>query len=171
AKSLGHRAPVVDIKQVVVNASGRRRQKPRAGGALRGPLGRDAVPPRAMTVYLLAGAFAGYALLIGTNPVRASLLDGLRAVRRYPRLWVILGLFGFGYALSQLAQRVYFYSALAAGEGPDLLWSRSPYRSGADWWFGAPDSLWYVPARAAADLARGALLPALDSLGGLFNNA
>src|SRR4051794_14460289 len=116
-----------------------------------------------MTVFLLAGAAAGYALLMGTNPIRASLLDGLRAVQRYPRLWVSLGLFGFGYALFQVALRVFFAAALPAGEAPAFIWARSAYRANG-WWTGATDSLWYLPPGALRELARNALLPALDSL-------
>jgi hypothetical protein len=122
-----------------------------------------------MTVYLLAGALAGYALLIFTNPVRTCLLDGLRAVHRYPRLWLSLGLFGFGYAVFQLVLRFFFASPAPSGEEPTLLWARSAYRA-QGWWAGAPDSLWYVPPGAFQALAKSALLPALDSLGGLFNN-
>lgn len=122
-----------------------------------------------MNFYLLAGAFAGYALLILTNPVRASLLDGLRAVQRYPRLWLSLGLFGFGYALFQLALRFFFADTAAGGEEPAFLWARAPYRT-EGWWIGNADSLWYVPPGAVRGLAQSALLPALDSLGGLFNN-
>lgn len=122
-----------------------------------------------MTVYLLAGAAVGYALLIFTNPVRASLLDGLRAVQRYPRLWLSLGLFGFGYAVFQLALRFYFAAPAKPGEEAAFLWARAPYRT-AGWWFGSADSLWYLPPSAVPSLAKSALLPALDSLGGLFNN-
>ena len=61
---------------------------------------------------LLLGALLGYALLIWSNPVRASLLDGVRAVRRYPVLALIFGAFGFAYALFQLGLRVYLNFAL-----------------------------------------------------------
>jgi hypothetical protein len=124
-----------------------------------------------MTALLIAGALAGYALLMGTNPVRESLRDGLRAVRRYSRLWVILGLFGCGYALFELGLRIYFFAALPAGEGPSFVWTRAADHASAEGWTGLRDLLWALPAHAAGELARGALLPALDSLGGLFNNA
>jgi hypothetical protein len=58
--------------------------------------------------WLLLGALVGYLVVMFTNPVRASLRDGLRCVRRYKVLWVTLGSFGFAYALFQLALRYYF---------------------------------------------------------------
>jgi hypothetical protein len=123
-----------------------------------------------MSLPLIAGALAGYVLVMATAPIRASLLDGLRAVKRYPRLWVVLGLFGCGYAVFQLALRCYFAWVLPSPEGPVFSWARSAFRPAADWFVGREDSLWHLPAGAALELARSALLPALDSLGGLFNN-
>ena len=55
--------------------------------------------------WLIAGALAGYALMMWTNPVSACFRDGWRAVRRYPRIWLVLGGLGFGNAMFDLAMR------------------------------------------------------------------
>jgi len=62
--------------------------------------------------WLLLGSIVGYLLVMFTNPVRTSLRDGMRCVRRYKVLWVTLGSFGFAYALFQLALRYYFFCVL-----------------------------------------------------------
>ena len=38
---------------------------------------------------LVAGAAVGYAVLMAVNPARPSLRDGLRCLRRYPRVWLL----------------------------------------------------------------------------------
>lgn len=119
---------------------------------------------------LSLGALAGYLLLMWSSPVRTSLVDGFRVVQRYPALPLTLGLFGFGYALFRMAVRWYFAMALPPGEQPLFLWARAPYRPGATWYWGAPDSLWFLPPRACYETARAAVLPMLDSTAGLFNN-
>ncbi len=122
------------------------------------------------TVWLTFGAAAGYALVMATNPVRESLRDGWRVLRRYPTLWLTLGLFGFGYAIFELAVRFYFYCALPAGDSPLFYWWRAPYRSEWNWYFGMRDSLWHLPATALREASANAIFPALDSAAGLFNN-
>jgi hypothetical protein len=95
-----------------------------------------------------------YAVVMITNPARASLRDGYRAVRRYRMLWVPLGVCGFAYALFQLALRVYFSRVLPVGERPGFRW----WSESAPAW-----SLDVVQVRAA-------ILPALENVAGIFNN-
>ena len=70
-----------------------------------------ALPPVPLP-WLLGGSIAGYLLVIFTNPIRTSLRDGLRCMRRYSMLWLTLGAFGFAYASFQFAIRVFFYNVL-----------------------------------------------------------
>ena len=44
------------------------------------------------------GLVLGYALMIGTSPVRLALRDGIRALRRYGRIWLIPAGLGLCYA-------------------------------------------------------------------------
>lgn len=105
-----------------------------------------------------------------SNPVRASLRDGVRVCQRYPALALALGFFGFGYALFQLGLRYYFFTTLPAAEPASFLWSRGPYRPSWEWVAGARDALWVLPANAVGDAAREAVIPMLDGTAGLFNN-
>src|ERR1043165_173613 len=79
------------------------------------------------------GALVGYLLVLFTNPVRASLRDGLRCVRRYSMLWITLGAFGFAYALFQLALRIYFFCVLPPADRPPFLWARDAWRDPHLW--------------------------------------
>jgi hypothetical protein len=56
---------------------------------------------------LSLGAAAGYALLMSANPVRGSLRDGLRCVRRYKQVWGILAFCGVAAAVFLWAVRCY----------------------------------------------------------------
>ncbi len=120
--------------------------------------------------FLLCGALGGYLLLMFTNPVRTSLRDGFRAIRRYPALWLTLGIFGFTYALFQLALRVYFHAVLPPAERPIFIWAREAWRDPNLWLTGSPQSLWHLPHAQFVDSLRDALLPALETLAGTFNN-
>ena len=104
--------------------------------------------------WLLCGALGGYLLVMFTNPARASLRDGLRAIRRYSMLWLPLGVFGFAYALFELALRIYFFCVLPPESRPVF-----------EWWRAA--SPWMLPWRG---LARSAVLPALENVAGIFGN-
>src|SRR4051794_38285349 len=119
--------------------------------------------------WLLLGSVAGYALVMFTNPIRASLSDGVRALRRYPSLWAILGFCGFGYALFYLAARVWL-AAMQPAEVSPFTWTRSPPRWDATWLYGTETSLFYLPPHALARAMREAWLPAIESTAGLFNN-
>jgi hypothetical protein len=119
--------------------------------------------------WLICGAFGGYVLVMLTNPVRPSLRDGLRCIRRYSTLWVTLGVFGFAGALFQLGLRFYFASVLPFEEKPAFVWMREAWRDPRLWLFGSPESLWYLPKGALLDTIRESPLPALESTAGLFN--
>ncbi len=126
--------------------------------------------PIVKTPWLIAGSILGYILVMCSNPVRVSLRDGVRALRRYPSLWLTLGLFGFGYALFQVALRFYLFCVLPPGQAPLFIWSRAVYRPEWSWWSGLHDSLWFLPAFSGREAARQSLLPMLDGTAGLFDN-
>lgn len=127
--------------------------------------------PSVQLPWLLCGALGGYLLLLFTNPVRASLRDGLRCLRRYPALWVALGVVGFTGALFQLALRVYYFSALPMEEKPAFIWMRAAWRDSQLWLHGSKESLWYLPPHALWQAVFESPLPALESVAGLFNCA
>jgi hypothetical protein len=120
--------------------------------------------------WLLAGAVIGYLLVMFTNPVRAALRDGWRATRRYPVLWLIFGAFGFANTLFQLVIRIYSFCVLPPGDRPVFMWLRAAWRDRQFWFTGSPESLWYVPPHGLHDAARDAVLPAIESVAGIFNN-
>lgn len=119
--------------------------------------------------WLICGALGGYLLLLLTNPARTSLRDGLRCIRRYPALWVTLGVVGFCGALFQLGLRVYFHFVLPFEERPAFVWMRAAWRDSSLWLHGSKESLWYLPPHAMHDAVRESSLPALESTAALFN--
>lgn len=117
----------------------------------------------------VAGALLLYLVAMRLNPARASLRDGFRAVRRYRRLWLPIGGCGFAYALFQLALRWYFHLVLPPGDRPGFRWWGAAGRD-PQWRFtGAPESVWYLEPGTIAAHARGAVLPALENVAGIFN--
>ena len=110
-------------------------------------------------------AVLGYALMMWTNPAREALRDGFRALRRYPALWAIPGLFGFCAALFQLAQRLYFACVLPEGERPVFVW----LRNAETWLNDAGDSFWWLPREALVFALHESRLPAFETLTGIFN--
>jgi hypothetical protein len=119
---------------------------------------------------LLAGALIGYLLIIFTNPVHGALLDGWRATRRYPALWITFGAFGFANTIFHLIIRIYGFCVLPAGDRPAFMWLRAAWRDPTFWLHGSPESLWYIPPNGLKDAARDAVLPAIESVAGIFNN-
>lgn len=104
---------------------------------------------------LVAGALAGYGLLMRANPIRESLRDGARCLRRYPALWITLAVFALCYAaFHQLGLRFLESRILPEGERPIWQWARG----------------WYLPRILEVEAARNAVLPALESVAGIFNN-
>ena len=104
---------------------------------------------------LVAGGIAGYIVLMRANPIRDSLRDGFRCLRRYPALWITLAVFGVCYAaFHQVGLRLLEYHILPEGERPVLQWVRG----------------WYLPHALEVEAARAAFVPALESVAGIFNN-
>ena len=104
---------------------------------------------------LFVCALVGYALMMWTNPARDSLRDGFRALRRYPSLWAIPGLFGFCAALFHLAQRVYFAVVSPSPNEPAFSWSHGDF--------------WWLPHEQFTAALRESRLPAFETLAGIFN--
>lgn len=120
--------------------------------------------------WLIAGAVFGYLLVMLTNPVRVVLRDGWRATRRYPALWLAFGAFGFAYALFDLVLRVVSHHVLPPEDRPPLRWLREAWRDPDYWLTGTPESLWHLPPEGLRTAARDAVLPACESVAGIFNN-
>lgn len=118
---------------------------------------------------MIVGALFGYLLVVYTNPARASLRDGVRCLRRYSALGLTLGVFGFGYALFQLALRIYFHRVLPPEARPALVWAREAWRDPKLWLAGSPESLWHLPPGSLRQAVVQSALPALESAAGIFN--
>lgn len=108
-------------------------------------------PPFPLAV---AGAVLVYLLVLLFNPIRTSLRDGFRCLRRYPSTWGILALLGFFYAAFQLALRVFYFFALPENARPIFQWGRA----------------WFLPHGAQMEILKESVLPAGESLAGVFNN-
>jgi hypothetical protein len=121
-------------------------------------------------MWLVLGAIAGYALMMGTNPVRHCLRDGWRAVRRYPALWLVLGVVGFANTLFALGTRAYLAAVLPPDERPIFMWMREAWRDPQLWLTGSPESLWWLPRAEFVRAVRESLLPATEGLAGLFDS-
>jgi hypothetical protein len=134
------------------------------------PEGIQQALPHAPLPWLIAGAALGYVLMMATNPVRVVLRDGWRAIRRHPALWFTFGAFGFAYALFALLLRIVSHSVLPPADRPPLLWLRAAWRDPDFWLTGSPESLWHLPPHAVQEAARAALLPAFESVAGIFHN-
>jgi hypothetical protein len=76
----------------------------------------------APTSLLLLGVAVGYALLMGANPVRGSLRDGLRCIRRYKQVWGILAFCGIAAAAFLLAVRCYEWRTVAGASPAVTPW-------------------------------------------------
>lgn len=101
-----------------------------------------------------AGLTAGGLLLAIFGPARAPLRDGLRAVERYPAIWLLPGAFGCCYALFQLGVRAAVRLLLPVAERPPFAWGRP----------------WALPADQAWDAFADGVLPAAEGVAGIFNN-
>ena len=107
-------------------------------------------------------AIAGYLLLMFSSPVKKSLLNGWRCIRRYPAIWVTLGWLGCANALFHLVVQLTFQWRGVS----ELRWFRESTEGIGD----AP-VFWYMPPGGVAKSVAGAWIPALESIAGLFNNA
>ena len=107
-----------------------------------------------------AFAIAGYLLLMLSNPVRESLRDGWRCIRKYPTIWLTLAWLGCANALFHLLVRLVFQI-----RGMDsLTWFRPQIGQSAP-------VIWAMPPDGIDQSINGAWIPALESVAGLFNNA
>jgi len=104
--------------------------------------------------WYLLGALVGYILLMMTNPVRKSLRDGFRCIRRHGSIWIILLVFGFCYAVFHLGVEVFFHNVLPEGRRPEFLWDRA----------------WFMTPEMQVKVLHDSWLPALESVAGIFNN-
>ncbi|MGI8890992.1 MAG: hypothetical protein ACR2G0_09470 [Chthoniobacterales bacterium] len=52
-------------------------------------------------LYPLLGMFAGYLLVMTTNPVQVALRDGFRCAMRFKRIWLLFALLGLAYSAFQ----------------------------------------------------------------------
>ena len=100
-------------------------------------------------------ALLGYGLMMWTNPAHDGFRDGFRALRRYPALWAIPGLFGFCAALFLLAQRAYLAWMLPPSGEPAFSWLRGDF--------------WWLPREDLLRALRESRLPAFETLAGIFN--
>lgn len=103
---------------------------------------------------LPAGVIVGYVLVMSANPVRASLRDGWRCIRRYPAVWGVLVVFGLFYAAFQIGVEVFCHFNLPEGERPIFQWMRP----------------WYLPPSMRVQILRESILPSMEGVAGVFNN-
>jgi hypothetical protein len=124
--------------------------------------------------FLLVCALGGYLLLMLTNPVRASLRDGLRALHRYHAIWAIPALLGLCYALFELSLRIFWRFILPEGQAPVFQWDSS-------WYLPPPSYAWaevhdfkalfiYLLSNPRFVIFESSILPTLENLAGIFNN-
>jgi hypothetical protein len=116
----------------------------------------------------------GYCLLMGTNPVRHALLDGIRSLRRYHRLWLIPAGLGLCYALFHAGLALFFYKVLPIEQRPAFGWQFSwaipPWTSHLGETHTFHDWLDVLFADPRWQVLRDAALDGIEALAGLFNN-
>src|SRR6201997_4640773 len=108
---------------------------------------------QAMTgVYGWIGVCGGYALIMFFAPVRRALVDGIHCLRRYQRIWITFAFLGFGYFVFQFV-------------------TFTPIRNWADLELSQITSLprWAWPR--LSEIWTETLLPALEGVAGIFDNA
>ena len=103
-------------------------------------------------VYGWLGLCGGYALVMLFTPVRRALVDGLHCLRRYHRIWITFTVLGFGYFVFQFV-------------------TFTPIRNWADLELSQITSLpqWAWPR--LSEIWTETLLPALEGVAGIFDNA
>ena len=104
------------------------------------------------SAYGWLGLCGGYALVMLFTPVRHALGDGLYCLRRYQRIWITFAILGFGYFVFQFV-------------------TFTPIRNLADLEPSQITSLaqWAWPR--LSDVWQETLLPALEGVAGIFDNA
>src|SRR6266576_3660261 len=103
-------------------------------------------------VYGWLGLCGGYALVMLFAPVRRALIDGLHCLGRYQRIWITFAVLGFGYFVFQFV-------------------TFTPIRNWADLELSQITSLpqWAWPR--LSEIWTDTLLPALEGVSGIFDNA
>src|SRR5438445_8246732 len=104
------------------------------------------------SAYGWLGLCGGYALVMLFTPVRQALGDGLHCLRRYQRIWITFAILGFGYFVFQFV-------------------TFTPIRNLADL---EPSQITSLPQWAwprLSEVWRETLLPALEGVSGIFDNA
>jgi hypothetical protein len=103
-------------------------------------------------LYGWLGLCGGYALVMLFAPVRQALSDGLHCLRRYQRIWITFAVLGFGYFVFQFV-------------------TFTPIRTWADLELSQITSLpqWSWPR--LSEIWEETLLPALEGVAGIFDNA
>ncbi|MGZ4982868.1 MAG: hypothetical protein ACXV9Q_02110 [Chthoniobacterales bacterium] len=102
-------------------------------------------------IYPLLGFCGGYLLLLFFNPIHLALRDGLRCITRFKRVWVTFVVLGIAYSIFQFAT---FTFERTSDLDPALV--------------GAIGS-WAWPG--LRDVWQETLLPALEGVAGIFDNA
>src|SRR6184192_791119 len=103
-------------------------------------------------VYGWLGLCGGYALVMLFAPVRRALVDGLHCLGRYQRIWITFAVLGFGYFVFQFV-------------------TFTPIRNWADL---EPSQITSLPQWAwprLSEIWTESLLPALEGVAGIFDNA
>src|SRR6516165_8597484 len=103
-------------------------------------------------IYGWLGLCGGYALVMLYAPVRRALVDGLHCLRRYQRIWITFAVLGFGYFVFQFV----IFTPIQTWAGLEL----SQVTSFPQWSWPTLSAIW-----------KETLLPALEGVAGMFDNA
>src|SRR4051795_8843815 len=98
------------------------------------------------------GLCVGYAVVMLFSPVRRALIDGLHCLGRYHRIWITFAVLGFGYFVFQ------FVTFTPIRDWTDL--ELSQITSLPQWAWPTLSQVW-----------RQTLLPAVEGVAGIFDNA
>jgi hypothetical protein len=110
-----------------------------------------ALPQDLPPVYPLLGLLVGYALLLFFNPIRLALRDGFRCICRFKRMWLTFVALGLAYGLFK-----FLTFTLGSGSPFEL----AQITSVGEWAWPRLAEVWPQT-----------LLPALEGVAGIFDNA
>jgi hypothetical protein len=110
-----------------------------------------ALPQDLPAVYPLVGLLVGYALLLFFNPIRLALRDGFRCITRFKRIWLTFVVLGLAYGLFK-----FLTFTLGAGQPFEF----AQITSVREWTWPRLAEVWPET-----------LLPALEGVAGIFDNA
>src|SRR5215831_18911680 len=103
-------------------------------------------------IYGWLGLCGGYALVMLFSPVRRALVDGLHCLGRYQRIWITFAVLGFGYFVFQFV-------------------TFTPIRNWSDLELSQITSLPHWAWPTLGEIWTETLLPALEGVAGVFDNA